>query len=84
MAATSLQDIEVPRPDLTPECKAKIGYCKAMAVQMSASVAIIQRLAQLQRSKSSASADANKEQLSLKVDLVLTMLHCVMSTLPHQ
>lgn len=45
--AADLSSFEVPQPDVIPKCKAMIGFCQAMAVWMSCSAAIIQRLVNL-------------------------------------
>lgn len=80
LATVQMSDLEVPRPDVTPECKAKIGYCQAMTVWMSANVAIIQRLAKLKTTKQSAAADARQDQLSAEVYILVR--HFVMSQSP--
>ena len=60
----SLNDLEVPRPDVTPKCKAMIGCCQTRTVWMSAKVGIIQRLARLQTSSQSADPTANAPEVT--------------------
>lgn len=60
----SLNDLEVPRPDVSPKCKALIGSCQTRTVWMSAKVGIIQRLARLQTSSRSADPTANAPEVT--------------------
>ena len=86
-ACPASTDLEVPKPDITPACKAMVGYCQAKTVWMSASAATIERLAKMQPSKQSRAfdakptpaADAKKAQLSAEVwtaPLHLLLLLC--------
>ena len=61
-AAADSTSLEVPQPDVIPKCKAMIGFCQAMAVWMSCTAAIIQRLANL--NQKAPAADQKKLRLA--------------------
>lgn len=65
----ALDSLEVPQPDVTSRCKAMIGYCQAMAVWMLATVAVMQRLAKL--NKTSANRPHGTHAAEVGTDLVL-------------
>ena len=48
----AVDSLDVPQPDRGPSCKAMIGYCQAVTVWMAASVGVLHRLVELNRSPS--------------------------------